>query len=118
MTATSRVMRKYEELNHDADALLGIGPGPAAAPEPPALPTRVHVETIALVDELLGRLDASATSGPSVFSPMVRALHALRGRVVKDFAKVPPDQIKAFLHELGRKMLAVGADPALPPAGD
>lgn len=70
--------------------------------------TDVHREVIALLDELLGFVPADA--GP--FGGLTRMLKRLEPALLRDFSKVPPDQVVLFLHQLGHRMLAVGGAPA------
>lgn len=83
---------------------LGADPATLPAPVAPVVVTDVHREVVALLDELLGFVPADA--GP--FGGLTRMLRRLEPALLRDFAKVPPDQVVMFLHQLGHRMLAVG----------
>lgn len=89
-----------------------IGTGPAAAVSPPATVSPIHREVIALLDELLSFVPADA--GP--FGGLTKMLRRLEPALLRDFAKVPPDQVALFLRQLGERMMAVGGGTVASPA--
>jgi len=105
----SKHLDQFRQLDADSDAMLGITAHAAVAlPDDPEI-TDVHRQVVALLDELLGLL-GEAPKGPLL--TLVRLLRHVEPTLLKDFAKVPPDQIQLFLNELGRKLLSVGNEPA------
>lgn len=104
MTSSARLLARYDSIDAQADGLAGTPRALPAAPSA-ATPTRVHEQTIALVDELLAQIDTAGA-----LAPVLRGLRAMCSRMLRDFAQVPEAEIVAFLHDLGARMLAVGAE--------
>jgi len=105
----SRHLDRFRDLDAAADEMLGATPN-AGTVEADDDATEVHRQVIELLNELLGLLN-DAPSGPLL--TLVRLLKRCEPMLLKDFSKVPPEQITMFLHELGRRMLRVGAiEPA------
>lgn len=84
-----------------------LGKVPAtAAPHAPARaavagPTPVHVAAVELLHELLAMVPSDAQP----FSGIVRNMRHLEPLLLRDFAKVPPENVALWLHELGAKMI-------------
>lgn len=94
---------------------IGTAEAAKVAPAPVSVPTAAHREVVALLDELLGMVPADG-AGP--FGGMLKTLRRLEPMLLRDFAKVPEDQVVAFLHHLGHRMLAVGGDRGSSAGGD
>jgi hypothetical protein len=95
-----QLLARYRQIGADSEHVRAeLAPAPVITP--------VHRQVVALLDELLGFVPADA--GP--FGGLTRMLKRLEPALLRDFAKVPPEQVVAFLHELGHRMLAVGEVP-------
>lgn len=92
------LLARYDEL---AERVPELEAAPTVA-----LPTAVHAEVIALLDELLGMVPAD--SGPA--GQVMRLLHRVRPVLLQGFARVPADKVAEALHQIGARMLAVGAE--------
>jgi hypothetical protein len=122
MASTNRLLARYRELEADADAMIGDGTPASTAPAttgPAApVPTLVHAQTLDLLDELFSMVSRDAARGP--FAPLLKTLHVMRSRLLRDFASVPAETLVEFLHGLGGRMMAIGIEDAkpLPAAGE
>lgn len=100
-------MAQYRSLAGDEPA------APAELVDAPAVVSGTHQRALDVLDELLGMaMSASADRGPARL--MLRTLQRSRPMLLADFAKVPEEQVAAFMGALGAKLCAV-ADPAARP---
>lgn len=103
-------MKAYRDLDAGADRLLDDDDGAQFTNrEAVKEPTEVHRQVIALLHDLLS-LVKGQDAGP--FGGMLRMLQRLEPMLLRDFAEVPEEPIVEFLHQLGRRMLAVGVPTA------
>jgi hypothetical protein len=97
------ILARYRDL--DAQAAEVDGLAPSVLPEA-AVPTEVHRQVLALLDELLDLMPADA--GPAAL--LLRTLRRAEPMLLADFAQVPPEALVSFLHGLGDRFHAIGTD--------
>jgi hypothetical protein len=78
--------------------------------------TSTHREVVELLDELLGMVTSSADG---TYAALIRNFRRLEPLLLRDFAKSDPQQVAAFAHFIGNRLLAIGggAQDARPQPG-
>lgn len=104
------ILDRYERLTERSDELAKMALG--------VHPTEVHRAAVEALTDLLGM--ATTYGGPKVPAPlraMVRTLDRMQPVLIEEIAKVPPDQIRAFMGELAAKMQAIADTGTVPERG-
>lgn len=104
MTSRDELLNRYRDLSAKGAAQV------AEASDVEILPpgaTYVHEQAIELLDELLSIVPSDA----GISGKLVTALRRAKPMLLRDFAKVPPDQIILFCHELAARMRRIGEPP-------
>lgn len=108
MSAHTRaeLLARYQQLGGAPGAeLAASAPASGVASSGPGQPTAVHRAAVELLDELLNLVPHDAQP----FGSIIKNLRRLEPMLLRDFAKVPEENVALFLHELGQRMLNAAA---------